>query len=71
MVWLIGFGLSCLWDIVGKQNLSEWTKEYRNPAFLNVEILLMVAPKYVMHTDALKCLTQTGTDILLYPAKSK
>ena len=47
MVWLIGFGLR---DFVGKQKNFRVNKEYGNPTFLNVETLLMVAPKYIIHS---------------------
>ena len=52
MVWLIGFGLNCWWDIVDKyqKKISESTKEYQNPVVLNVEILLMVAQNYIIRS---------------------
>ena len=62
---------------INMRKISEGAKEYRNPIFLNVEILLMVASKYIMYSifwkdlsDALKYLAQTGTDFLLHPAES-
>ena len=51
MLWLIVFGLNCLWDIRGiNRKISESTKEYRNPLILKVEILLMVAQQYIIHS---------------------
>ena len=35
-----------LW--VNIRKISEWTKECQNPVFLNIEILLVVAPKYII-----------------------
>ena len=49
MVWLRGIGFNCSWDIVEKyQKNGESTKEYQNPGFLNVEILLMVAQNCII-----------------------
>ena len=51
MLWLIVFGLNCSGDIRGiNRNISESTKEYQNPLILNVEILLMVAQKYIVNS---------------------
>ena len=52
MVWLIVFGHNCSGDNRGIniRKISESTKEYRNPLILNLEILLGVAQKYIIHS---------------------
>ena len=81
MVWLIGFGLNCLWDIVDKYQKNFWLNNgIPKYVFLNVEILLMVASKYIINSiswksqkdlpNALKYVSQTGTDFLLDPGES-
>ena len=56
MVFLIGFGLNCSRDIMArnieeeKKKNAEPTKEYQNPVFLNVDILLIAAQKSIIHS---------------------
>ena len=51
IIWLIGFGLNVremFW--INMKKSSESTKKYQNPLFLNLEIWLMVAQSYIIHS---------------------
>ena len=50
MVWLKGFGLNCLWDIVGKHQKNFWVNKVIPKSCIFKHLKLMVAPKYIIHS---------------------
>ena len=50
-------------DIEGRKKTAESTKNYRNPVFSRVDILLMVAKKPIIHIILLSNLIVRGSQI--------